>query len=146
MQLEKQICSLQLAGKLKELGVKQDSRFWWMKPDPKYRDKYDLHNLESEFDQSTPDVMMFWFLGEAKEIGLGWCLQYYSAFTVAELGDMLPKTHGTYKSTEGRWTNCNIKDGQLTNVWALGGDTEADARAKMLIYLLENNLMASPAE
>ena len=31
MKLENQVCSLELAKKLKELGVKQESLFWWCK-------------------------------------------------------------------------------------------------------------------
>jgi uncharacterized membrane protein len=31
MKLEQQVCSLELAQKLKELGVKQDSTVWWMR-------------------------------------------------------------------------------------------------------------------
>ena len=31
MKLENQVCSLELAKKIKQLGVKQDSLWWWMK-------------------------------------------------------------------------------------------------------------------
>ena len=64
-----------------------------------------------------------------------------SAFTIAELGEMLPNTFGTYKSENG-WNVCEVENGELKNIWALGGDTEADARGKMLCYLLENKLIS----
>jgi hypothetical protein len=61
MELEKQICSLELAKKLKELGVKQDSLFWWVNG----RGRMELHDKHTDSDS-------------------------VSAFTVAELGEMLP--------------------------------------------------------
>ena len=70
MSLEKQVCSLELAKRLRELGVKQESLFWWMyfEPTPaKYHD------------------------GEYKiRYGKGnSCWEHISAFTVAELLNML---------------------------------------------------------
>jgi hypothetical protein len=67
-------------------------------------------------------------------------LVYYSAFTVAELGEMLPyecesgKTvEGTVAGEKGRWV-C-LHDGKdLHKEYA---ETEADARAKMVVYVNE---------
>jgi len=72
MNLKQQVCSLDLAKRLKELGVKQESMFWYMKPNGLYRDKYDLTHVV--------EIDPFMFLGEARAIGLGWCLEEYSAF------------------------------------------------------------------
>jgi len=71
MKLENQVCSLELAKKLKELGVKQESLFYW-----RYNDGMDE-----------------WFIDEWDEFGPGKefisSLKATSAFTVAELLEML---------------------------------------------------------
>src|SRR5439155_13694049 len=64
--LEKQVCSLDLAKRLKELGVRQESLFIW-----NYYPHTDGYKL-----QYNPDY------GSVLNI---------SAFTVAELGEMLPQ-------------------------------------------------------
>jgi len=115
MKLEQQVVSLELAQKLKELGVKQESFLYWT-------ERWMPH-------QKEPYVLDMNIHGKQ-----------YSAFTVAELGEMLPKGCFTTKteSDEFPW-RCEYKGGY--GVIASGADTEADARAKMLVYLLENNLI-----
>lgn len=112
MKLEQQCCSLELAKKLKELGVKQESLFvWWV---------YD--NGEADIIDSSQKFEK----GRIKDF-------HFSAFTVAELGDMLPNTE-----------ECISRKEPNEKEWRCGNQiesTEADARAKMLIYLLENNLI-----
>jgi hypothetical protein len=123
MTLEQQVCSLELAKRLKELGVKQESLFHW---DPiwgvsdveewQLLKRVDIPSLYAK----TPD-------------------ENYSAFTVAEFGEMLPMM-------EENWQNARYKDGKwfITNyvntIPAAEADTEADARATTLVYLLENKL------
>ena len=62
-----------------------------------------------------------------------------SAFTTAELGEMLPEDCRTRRSIDekGKW----LVDALSTDHF-FRADTEADTRAKMLIYLLENKLIA----
>jgi hypothetical protein len=71
----------------------------------------------------------------------------YPAFTVAELGEMFPNGLWSLKKELG-WEvgNSYIQHvnwlKKLTPKLTLEeADTEADARAKMLIYLLENGLL-----
>ena len=116
MKLEKQVCSLELAKKLKELGVKQES-LWF------YNSK--TMKLQRGFSAHTSNKGMTWSI---------------SAFTVAELGEMLPS--GYYSIREGSVWECWLRNGTQK----VEASTEADARAKMLIYLLENKLMLQEAE
>lgn len=119
MNLEQQVCSLELAKKLKELGVKQESLFTWSREEPTvpYRLVYGVAQPWQTADEEHA----------------------YSAFTVAELGEMLPSSihHGNlqlWKTRKG-WTMAYYPHHKMT------ADTEADARAKMLVYLLENKLL-----
>lgn len=124
MKLEQQVVSLELAQKLKELGVKQESFFKWSNVRTNKEMLWSLY-VPPEFNKIPhPDL---WVHG-------------VSAYTVAELGEMLPKGCFTTKteSDEFPW-RCEYKGGY--GVIASGADTEADARAKMLVYLLENNLI-----
>ena len=117
MKLEQQVVSLELAKQLKELGVKQDSLFYWSK----------------QVDQ------IHWGLEHAKYFAVD-KRQDVSAFTVAELGEMLPNqsmdlTVKLYKGNDAYWAECH-KWGKKNHL--IGGEeTEAAARAKMLIWLIE---------
>ena len=77
-----------------------------------------------------------WFLNNEK-IGLD-DEDNISAFTVAELGEMLPVYFSSEKHTK-EWLAGIVKQGVPNEMGA--GLTEADARAKMLIYLIENKLI-----
>ena len=77
----------------------------------------------------------------------------YTAYTVAELGEMLP--HEVRIDDDSYWHSIRIEKWSVGDgfVWKViyenhekksfeqKADTEADARAKMLIYLKENNLL-----
>ena len=119
MKLEQQVTSLELSKRLKELGVKQESYFFYSTNDMQKRDEYyELSTVESMHE--------FYYPLE------------YSAFTVAELGEMLREGLITFAGSK-RW----IAQYKTSTVSALQQmeNTEADARAKMLIYLIENNLL-----
>jgi hypothetical protein len=73
MQLSNQVVSLDLAKRLKELEVKQESLFAWF---------YNDGMSEWELDQYQDD----WPKDERDHNDV----RQYSAFTVAELGEMLP--------------------------------------------------------
>ena len=121
MELEKQVCSKESGNRLKELGVKQESIFYHC-----YHPESESHFV-ADMKDSTAD---------------GLAHIECSAFTVAELGDMLPEMVDnlqilTWKKTwrEQMTYFCEHRD----NVFS--AETEAEARAKMLIYLLENKLI-----
>lgn len=116
MKLEDQVAPLEASERLKELGIKQDSLF------------YHTHSDWGVMPKTSID-----FSGNPT-----------SAFTVAELGVMLPNAFNTMQVTsdDGRnnvWRGYDDeeKDCPLDKEYA----TEADARAAMLIHLLENKLI-----
>lgn len=133
MKLEHQVTSLEISKRLKELGVKQESLFFYAKsPDNKFR----LYPLFFSPELSATVKL------NSKE-------KDYSAFTVAELGEMLPaKIYSDgfleiYKTGK-KWKVMYVY--QPINVTCFMGEnfisnTEADARGKCLIYLLENKLI-----
>lgn len=128
MKLENQVCALEYSKKLKELGVKQESLFYW------------------SHSQRTG-----WFLANRRDVLIGEenvpIENAVSAFTVAELGEMLQSPLGVMPimySDLGQWyfwpseeLAKNLPHPRLP----VSANTEADARAKMLIYLLENKLI-----
>lgn len=115
MRIEDQVCSLELAKRLKELGVKQISLFSW------------------QIGLNKIPVLNISFMGELGS-------DDYSAFTVAELGEMLPESFATYRKNNkymGAWD----KEWDLIGKLYAKSENEANARAKMLIYLIENGLI-----
>ena len=160
MELENQVCSLELAQKLKELGVKQESLFKWH------------FKRDSGGNRCHGEIRFF----PTTVLELDYC-----AYTVAELGEGLPQvvvfpdpvdvpenenTQRLRESPEGRilleeMSYKGLLSTGKPNGWfvyykgydILGSpimigakqigksETEADARAKMRIYLLENKLI-----
>jgi hypothetical protein len=119
--LEKQCCSLEYCKKLKELGVTQDSYFYWQTVPygTILLTRYDYFNSE---------------------------LQGYSAFTTAELGVMFPLSipgyphNQQYKDDHDSFVCLYTTDDQLKEA-CFQADTEANARAKALVSLIENNFI-----
>lgn len=125
MKLEDQVTNLELSKKLKKLGVKQESMFYWSKPisdNGQPNGGYFVNWKESpDFcDDDSHDHKLV------------------SAFTVAELGEMLPEFIYSHRENAGWY--CEIRS-EVNRKQDIGFfDTEANARAKLLIYLIENNL------
>lgn len=123
MKLEVQVTNLELSKRLKELGVKQESSFYW--------------------HRSIPVDLNDWALVRVNAGGVA--MEYISAFTVAELGEMLPERYFTQK-WDCKWSGYQeISEGKKALLpvcfESFTSDTEADARARMLIYLIEQGLV-----
>ena len=125
MKLEQQVANLELSRKLKSLGVKQESAFVWAKnaiivePEP-----WNLIHKDCikrwDFDADIRD-------GNA-----------FAAFTCSELGRMIPqKWHSRQVDGPDEWMMSD--DDEL--VRDTHARTEADCRAKMLIYLIEQGIV-----
>ena len=140
MKLEHQVTNLEMSRKLKELGVKQESYFVWVDRFPVFNDQPHIAS-RIEFQQRlTTSILSV----EAQAL-VGW----YSAFTAAELGEMLPKTIRKGDTAKARkvwfgeqttYIQYTDNEKEMIPMTAIAG-SEADARAKMLIYLIEQNLM-----
>lgn len=122
---------MELAKRLKELGVKQESAFYWCLSiaggtecswilvfNPFRRKKNDEGRL----------------IGYSED-------ELISVFSVAELGEILPPhlQIDKYQSSKFLWsvTWSDMKGASHTEK----ADTEADARAKMLIHLIEEGVV-----
>ena len=123
MKLKQQVTSLELSKKLKELGVEQNSYFAWV-----------LNNCDANIWDET---MWESYDGPNKPEILA------CAFTVAELGEMLPleKCFIDIQGNEEDSWYFHVKDDRGFQMFVEDAETEANARAKMLIYLLENKLI-----
>lgn len=126
MKLENQVCSLELSKQLKKLGVKQDSIWYWKQH---FEKGYKWILVKK---RNTAGFKQLLLRKKGSENNDGFL---FSAFTVAELGEMLPE-----KVCWRGYVNCNKKWSFQFEEFKAEDKTEANARAKMLIYLIENNL------
>ncbi len=138
MKIENQVVSLELAKRLLELGVDKESLFYWMIP----KNKADI---EAGMPRDGEYVLAR--LRDFGSVNLDWLA---AAFTVAELGEMLPAY--IRQPNSGEMINLQMQKmdedsfvisimSRTDKVYGVGSTKEANARALMLIYLLENNLL-----
>ena len=157
--LSKQFCSLKLAKQLAELGVSQESLFYWTK-------------FDTGGGTAGASELIDYAIRPENELPQN--EEYrdcFSAFTSGELGEMLPGVvlhHYDSKRKVGHSylldtrQTLGIKNGKnYTTGWYIRylnrslntvipsqgvpfieADTEADARAKTLIYLIENDIIS----
>lgn len=127
MKIENQVTSLELSKRLCELGIPQESLFVWIR-------KFPIDDYMIIGSNWREDV--FW-RNEIKTIG------EYSAFTVAELG--LPRGYFTEKVADHYGSFSREQDSfgnnRITLIIGTEAETEADSRAKMRVYLIENKLI-----
>lgn len=132
--LEQQVCSLEYAKRFEELGVKQESLFYW------------ISNKNNPLVYSNPyiktcDVVENFHVGYLSSLIVD-TVEHFSAFTVAELDHLLipevytRKMHDTnlYR-TRYMPLNTDVRCIDITNL------NPADSRSLMLIYLLENDIV-----
>lgn len=137
MKLQDQVCALEQARLLHKMGIAQHGYFFWHLETPHIDKALDLWTIIN--DQSDVDLY-----------------QDVSAFSVAELGAMLPfellnaacmdtrKVINNSDSSVGIWKYKHLwMIRTIENTRSINFKTEAEARAAMLIYLLENKLLTA---
>ena len=138
MKIEDQVCSLELAREMKELGFEQDSLYSWIHP---FGFK---EGLKDFFDED----MLKWVVRSTITLAPFLILktrEKYAAYTVAELGIMLPSHfYSDYDEYDCEWACCSPwgfyeveENGHLCESGRISAEnnTEANARAMMLIKL-----------
>lgn len=139
MKLEDQLTNLEISQKLESLGVKQDSLYYWCR-----------HRNDKNFYIYSKEYL------EGEDVSRWKIEQEISAFTVSELGEMLPTRITNPKTRnmdfvrfhKGDDSKQDVRSGYTVEyhttfdppLCRITSDTEANARGKMLIYLLENKL------
>lgn len=128
MNIKNQVTSLKLSKQLERFEVKQESIWVWAIGGDKCEKEWTL--LLNDDD--------------------GWsATQVVSAFSVSELGEILKMTekidlgwgaHTEWNDVWKKWT-CFLINGECETDTQKEAKTEANARAKMLIYLIENKLI-----
>ena len=129
MTLEDQVCSLELAKKLKRMGVEQRSLWYWCK----------LTNGSGELRWNEDNSLL--------------TTVYFSAFTVSELGQMLRKGMTRSYHPAGGSDKLDLCCTYLVGEGkGIAGQktvsqhraTEADARGAVLAHLIEGGLLTLP--
>lgn len=134
MTLENQVTSLELSKKLKELGVKQDSLFYWAEK----QEHTFIHT--SLWQKIAYDVYQTF---EPKRTTVSKpTAKLYSAYTVAELGELLPEGFVVSKRKDNAGYECYVfkyEKEPFIEAHEIR-DTLPNTMAATLIYLKENNL------
>jgi hypothetical protein len=125
MKLDEQVTSLELSKRLRALGAPQTSVFFWV--ETKKGDANPLLVGPNAVD--IPDA------------------DFYSAFTVAELGALIPYSFVSERRASGRWEcgqryHLDVEGSSPRHPFAdvtdvFFGNTEVEVRAKTLIFVLE---------
>jgi hypothetical protein len=133
MKIENQVCTLEQAKKLNKLGIAQGVSVFF-------------HNIGEGKVQMNDHPFGAYFNAE-------YC---FSAFSVAELGEMLPTSSdnllmywSAYNDHQGNWM-CDLYNLEKWDGLSMPpavhneeGETEAEARAAMLIWILETGEMSA---
>ncbi len=141
-----QLCSFELAKNLKELNINDGALFWWIR-----RNTNDLHlphivlgmpHFTFQDHQNLVHEIPIWEI-ETWDI--------FPAYTVAELGEILfQKNYENLEQTSYLHINTEMIDRSGGYFYRITNNltdhiidelNEADARAKLLIYLTERGLL-----
>lgn len=142
--IENHVVSLELSKRLKELGVKQESCFYW------------FTKIESQITKIVGDEIygegeIKSWVEEDMDVSALAGVDKYPAYIASELGEMLPMTQpdesGDYICDGYFSVSMDEKEGK--RIWSsqydgsgfFEGGSIADAIAKMLIHLIEQGII-----
>ncbi len=128
MKLENQVCSLEQAKRLHELGIEKHKSLFSYWPNPRV-----LEGGAVEPDgtyEILPTNTKRTYASAVKD----------SAFTVAELGVMIDDYFESHSSMDKKTWYCGRLEGGEDEYFGMC-NTEAQARAEMLLYLIGNGLI-----
>jgi len=134
MKLDQQVTSLELSKRLRALGAPQTSIFFW---------------VETKKADANPVIVG----PDAVDIPDA---DFYSAFTVAELGALIPYSFVSERRASGRWEcgqryHLDVEGSAARHPFAdvtevFFADTEVEVRAKTLIFVLEAAATSPPRD
>lgn len=137
MKSENQVCSLELSKRLKELGIKQESLFYYIE----HFDDHKIVPVITDYDREIFNILTHDIFPP----------RLYSAFTTAELGEIIfQKNYDNLENAGYLHINIEMIDRhegffyRLTNNLTdhiIDEFNEVDARAKLLIYLIEYKIL-----
>ena len=134
MKIEDQVVCQKIAREMEELGAKQDAWVSWI-----YYSSESLYGLSKE--EISRDVEFEWGLDCLLCHQVAY-IKKYSAFGVAELGEMLPE--GYFSQKQGDSWGCANGDNTfgISNIYDCDCIySEVDVRAKMWLYLNKEGLI-----
>ena len=132
MKIEEQVVSLELAKELKELGYPQNG-YWW-----RAWTKAEKYILVDEVWKNAPIIEQGRLIAAPTVAELGEILPFY----LVDIGELTIKKN--YRRDKLTGWNCRYEKTINENKESLPvicGDTLANAMAKMLIYLIKENLI-----
>ena len=147
MKIENQVSNVKLSMKLEQLGLKQDSVWYW-----------EIETYKFKPYKGQQHIFLLNRLDKQK-VSNDYDYEYYSAFTVAELEQQIFQIIGecrydfivSFSPLGGTWKDETFDKmytvqcvdwSSLNKSLMERAGTGADARATMLIYLLENRLIS----
>jgi hypothetical protein len=138
MKLEGIVTSLELSENLEMVGVKQESLFYWNFSQHLEIDNSNISgNLELKKGEKRWEVGYKYRWIDQVSAAAPNLIKELSAFTAAELTEIIPK--GTWLNVFNHSLEFQVQDKDLGLVFA--DKNLANALAKMIIYLIENNLI-----
>jgi hypothetical protein len=162
MKIQNQVCSLGQAQKLKQLGISQhDAHFMWFEVSNGddegdfEKDGVEWHPILTQQDYNRGEHRAIGVIDSDLTTSEGEFCSYKpnecKAFTVAELGEMLiiddddNFIDSSYNEHGGTW-DCHLRrrneecESGFAMIHSEEAETEAEVRAEMLIWLLENKI------
>lgn len=144
--IEKHVTNLELSKKMKELGFPQSSLFYWYEVEP--NENFIAYHEDKPFEINVKNPIPWEEQPEYFKMSHVWKRygkeDFTSAYLASELGEWMPEFVKTYKRSGEYWCDyLYLENPRLDEDYARTEvqSIEANAKAKMLIWLVENNYL-----